>query len=83
MILQLLCLRDDPVPKRCVPFHPLKIASSVPSGVIPWASGAHPQLYYNGDAHRIAADGSGGISIITLHYQVEKSRLGGKKCIPE
>lgn len=63
-------------------YHPLKIASSVRPGVILWASGTYHQLYYNGNVHHIAADGSGSISIINLHYQVEKSRLG-KKCIQE
>lgn len=59
--------------------HPLKIASSVRSGAIPRASGTCCQLYYNGDVHHTAADGSGSLSIITLHYQVEKSQLGKKK----
>lgn len=52
-------------------YHALQIASSVQSGVIPWASGTHHWLNYNGDA--------GGISVITLHYQGEKSWLGVKK----
>lgn len=77
--LQLFCRGDHPVLKRRVLYRPLKIASSVRSGVVPRASGTRHQLYYNGDVHHIPADGSGGISILTLHYQVEKSRLGGEK----
>lgn len=64
--------------QRRVLYHPLKIASSVRSRVILWASGTHRRLYYNGDIHHIAAGGSGGISIITLHYRGEKSWLGEK-----
>lgn len=74
----LFCRGNEAVLQRRVLYHPLKIASSVRSGVILWASGTHHQLYYNGDVHHIAAGGSGGISIITLHYQGKKSWLGEK-----
>ena len=83
IILSLFCRGNDAVLQRrgrC--YHPLQIASSVQAGVIPWASGNYRWLHYKGDAHHIAADGSGSISIITLYYQVEKTRLG-KKCIQE
>lgn len=78
IILQLLCRGNDAVLQRGMFYHPLQIASSVEAGVILWLSSTYRRLYYNSNAHHTAADGSGSISIITLHYQVEKSRLGEK-----